>query len=419
MTARSKSLLGASTIAALLAGCAPSSAPPDPPAERAVILDWNTRFYVPKPLQDARLQIAELTAAGDRDDAAFIGKMIDTPQAVWLTGGDPHGLRQQVTAIVQRAEGKGTVPVLVAYNLPFRDCAQYSAGGAQSVFDYVSWIAGLVEGIGDHPAVVILEPDGLGIIPWHVPFGGDSYEWCQPAEADPMAAAQDRFDLLNFAVDALKSKPGISVYLDGTHSAWLAAGDAAARLVNAGVLRADGFFLNVSNFQSDERLIKYGTWISSCIAFANNPEEGGWRLGHYDWCASQYYPAYPNDFSTWHLTDEWYAGNLGSAVPSVRFVIDSSRNGQGPWVPDPVPGDPQDWCNPPDRGLGVPPTAYTGVPLLDAYLWVKIPGTSDGQCWRWTGGPLDPVRGMEDPAAGEWFPEMALELVRFANPGLQ
>jgi endoglucanase len=81
-------------------------------------------------------------------------------------------------------------------------------------------------------------------------------------------------------------------------------------------------------------------------------------------------------------------------------------------------GDPQDWCNPPDRGLGLRPTANTSQPLVDAYLWVKIPGESDGQCYRWTSGPLDPVRGIQDPAAGQWFPEMALELVQNANPPL-
>ena len=54
----------------------------------------------------------------------------------------------------------------------------------------------------------------------------------------------------------------------------------------------------------------------------------------------------------------------------------------------------------------------------DAYLWIKIPGASDGLCYRWSGGPTDPVRGMIDPAAGAWFPEMALELVKFANPPL-
>jgi endoglucanase len=55
---------------------------------------------------------------------------------------------------------------------------------------------------------------------------------------------------------------------------------------------------------------------------------------------------------------------------------------------------------------------------LDAYLWIKIPGESDGQCYRWTTGPLDPVRGIADPAAGQWFPDMALELVHNANPAL-
>jgi len=125
------------------------------------------------------------------------------------------------------------------------------------------------------------------------------------------------------------------------------------------------------------------------------------------------------------LTDQWYTDNVESQTwwysESVlkHFVIDTSRNGQGPWTPPPHPaGDAQDWCNPPDRGLGVRPTANTGVSLLDAYLWVKIPGESDGQCYRWTSGPLDPVRNMMDPAAGKWFPEMALELVHNANPPL-
>jgi endoglucanase len=103
-----------------------------------------------------------------------------------------------------------------------------------------------------------------------------------------------------------------------------------------------------------------------------------------------------------------------------HFVIDTSRNGQGPWTPpaNHPAGDPQDWCNPPDRGLGYLPTANTGVALIDAFLWIKNPGESDGQCYRWTSGPLDPVRGMMDPAAGQWFPEMALELGQNANPPL-
>jgi endoglucanase len=196
----------------------------------------------------------------------------------------------------------------------------------------------------------------------------------------------------------------------------------AVRLVAAGVRDVQGFYLDVSNYRATNYETRFGTWISKCIAFANDPEEGGWRLGHYDWCASQYYSPYgpvnPDDISTWGYTDQWYDANMGTAVPTTHYVIDTSRNGQGPWVLPNPPGDPQDWCNPPDRGVGARPTANTGQPLLDAYLWVKIPGESDGLCYRWTSGPLDPVRNMHDPAAGQWFPDMALELAQNANPPL-
>ena len=397
-------------------------------------LDANTLFYVPKPNLGALQQIATLTANGNFADAGLIKQLIDLPQAVWFTSGSPKAVAQNVKNTVMRASGKGTIPVLVAYNIPFRDCAQFSAGGATSVAEYKAWIDGFASGIGDKPALVILEPDGLGIIPWYKQFRGlpsqaGSYEWCQPAEADEGTAADDRFSMLNYAVDALKEHSNVRVYLDGTHSQWLGAGDAAHRLVQAGIERADGFFLNVSNYQPTEHLIKYGTWISKCIWFATDP--GSWGNGHFDWCASQYYPANPKDFSTWGLTDQWYADNVESQtwVPYpgdaglTHFIIDTGRNGQGAWQPPSgVYPDPQDWCNPPDRGVGYRPTADTGLTLLDAYLWVKIPGESDGQCTRGLGSggsTIDPEWGLIDPAAGKWFPEMALDLVHNANPPLE
>ncbi|MGH9005895.1 MAG: glycoside hydrolase family 6 protein, partial [Acidimicrobiia bacterium] len=81
--------------------------------------------------------------------------------------------------------------------------------------------------------------------------------------------------------------------------------------------------------------------------------------------------------------------------------------------------DPQDWCNPPGRGTGLAPALDTGVPLVDAYLWVKIPGESDGECTRGlgpAGETVDPEWGLIDPGAGDWFPEMALELSANASP---
>ncbi len=401
-------------------------------------LDPNTSFYVAKVDHGAVEQIAALTASQNKADAALIQHMVDTPQAVWFTSGTPQNVQQDVKNTVQRAAGKQSVPVLVAYNIPFRDCAQYSAGGATSVAEYEAWIDGFAAGLGDQKAVVILEPDGLGIIPWYQPFGTNAFEWCQPAEADPASAAADRFAMMNYAVDALKAHPNTSVYLDGTHSGWLGVGDAADRLVQAGVKKADGFFLNISNYQYSTNLVLYGKWISGCIAQTNSSNRANFNN-----CPNQYWNGGPDGTQIADLLGAWNGVALSNngewsdtasdpalntsginarywTFGDTHFVIDTSRNGVGPWVPpaDHPAGDAQDWCNPPDRGLGYLPTANTGEPLLDAYLWVKIPGESDGQCYRWTSGPEDPVRGMQDPAAGQWFPAMALELAHNANPPL-
>ena len=324
------------------------------------------------------------------------------------------------------------MPVLVAYNLPFRDCAQYSAGGALDTAEYEAWIDGLVAGIGDRPATVILEPDGLGIIPHYTTFEGTA-EWCQPAELDPATAASDRFAQLNYAVDALGALPATSVYLDGVHSGWLNVGDITDRLIKAGVERADGFFLNASNYQFTTNLTHYGTWVSSCITAVT---ELGKAPGE---CANQYWNGGPSTgwngvalskYAEWASgsadpalntlgIEERYASLLGGVEPTTGFVIDTSRNGQGPWQPPAgVYTDAEDWCNPPDRGAGQQPTTETGTPLVDALLWIKVPGESDGKCYRGTGGPLDPERGIEDPAAGMWFVEQARELVELAAPPL-
>ncbi|WP_245665196.1 glycoside hydrolase family 6 protein [Actinoplanes subtropicus] len=380
----------------------------------------GTRFYTPRPDPGAVQQIAQLQAAGQGGLARQVRAMVETPQAVWVTGGSGPSLTKSIRAEARRAAAQRTLPVFVAYNIPFRDCSQYSAGGATSVAAYEAWIDAFAAGIGAEPAAVLVEPDGLGIIPWYTTING-SKEWCQPADADPATAASDRFAMLNYAVDHLTALPRTSVYLDGTHSAWLGTGDIADRLVKAGVRKADGFFLNVSNYETTERQLKFGDWISKCVYYGTQGTAD--NRGHFERCASQYYPASPGDFSTWGLSDAWYDANVGTVAPNrlAHFVVDTSRNGQGPWAA-PVGvtwPDPQTWCNPPDRGLGLRPTTRTGDPLADAFLWVKTPGQSDGQCDRGTGTGVDPARGgTADPAAGAWFPQQALELVKLANPPL-
>jgi endoglucanase len=400
----------------------------------------STRFFIPPPSSGAPQQIAALLKSHDPKDAALIAAMEVIPRAVWFNSGTPAQVQGQVRQTMAEAALERAVPVLVGYDIPGRDCAQYSAGGALDEAAYEGWIDGFAKGIGTGKAVVILEPDALGNMPSGCGLSSSVY---------PFTDAE-RIAELQYAVSALEADPGVSVYLDGTHSAWQSVGTITQRLLEADVQHAQGFFLNVSNYQPTPNLIDYGTWISDCIAMvtdSSNPDYNNPAA-----CASQYYPATPTDFSTWDLTTQWYAANMGTAVATTRFVIDTSRNGDGPNSMQQYANPPYNqpasvitslasgnWCNPPGAGLGLKPTANTGVPLLDAYLWVKTPGQSDGQCdgaggaraWDYTaytqpGWPtdaagqalFDPLWGIDDPAAGAWFSQEALQLAQDAKPAL-
>lgn len=161
--------------------------------------------------------------------------------------------------------------------------------------------------------------------------------------------ADARYALLAGAVDVLTAA-GAAVYLDAGHPGFvpdlLGTADALER---SGVRAAAGFGLNVGSFYSTEASVAHGTALSEVLG-------GG-----------------------------------------VRFVVDTGRNGRGR-PPENADGDPR-WCNPAGRRIGTPPTLDPGIPLVDALLWVKPPGESDGDC------------DAGDPAAGAFFPEYALELV--------
>jgi endoglucanase len=91
-----------------------------------------------------------------------------------------------------------------------------------------------------------------------------------------------------------------------------------------------------------------------------------------------------------------YGDRLARLLGRKHYVIDTSRNGLGPATGE------EYWCNPPGRALGQRPTTNTTSSLADAYLWVKLPGESDGTC---KGGPR----------SGTWWPEYALGLAERAS----
>jgi endoglucanase len=449
-------------------GGAPDENDPRAPAVRAAATcpaGERGDLFAPPPSDGSLAQVRDLWQAKDYANARKLLALVSTPHAAWFAGGSPEEVRQAVHQTTSKAEKQHRLPVLVAYNLPYRDCAQYSSGGAVDSAAYRAWIDGFARGIGHGQAIVILEPDGLGIIPYNQRIDGPE-EWCQPTVTDaagnvvpaPGASPAERYAQINYAVDSLADHaPHAAVYLDASNSGWLGVGEAAYRLTRAGVLRARGFFLNVSNYQRSSENVQYGSWVSMALAAPSGAP--AWAFDdsghfHFDWLPSQYDPAQGYAINY----DPAYAATvtaglqafMGDAVATIPFIIDTGRNGQGPFQAAAYALAPYNqpasvvsglatgyWCNGFGAGAGLRPTTRTGVALLDAYLWIKVPGESDGSCdiaggarawdfgaynpWGVTGDAqnhFDPLWGQVDPEAGKWFPAQGLQLAQNANPSL-
>ncbi|MDT0341215.1 glycoside hydrolase family 6 protein [Streptomyces litchfieldiae] len=261
---------------------------------------------------------------GDPRQPLIAERIASQPQGVWFSNYDPGTVTAEAAAVTSAAAAAGEVPVLVSYMIPNRDCGGPSAGGAPDFPSYLEWVADFAAGLGSDPVAVILEPDSLAL-----------------TTCLDDAERAERFSSLARAADTIHAaNPEARVYFDAGHSAWHEPAAMAATLVEAGILESgDGIYSNVSNYRA----------TSEEVAFA-----------------------------------EGVLAALGD--DSLRAVIDTSRNGNGP--------DGSEWCDPPGRLVGENPTADTGNELIDAYLWVKPPGELDG-----CAGP-----------AGQFSPDQAHEL---------
>ncbi|MBE3009062.1 glycoside hydrolase family 6 protein [Microbispora sp. NEAU-D428] len=318
-------------------------------------------------------------AQGRKTDAALMRALAAVPHAVNLNMPVAE-VKDTVTSTMRLAATHDAVPVFLTDYVPLLDC---SDRGAPNERTYKDWIDRIASGIGAGRAVVVLEPNSLTELPGteDCPSGGK-------------AETAERYRELGYAVDRLGALPHTAVYLDGGIEGWPDFVAMADRLVNAGVGRADGFYLNSSDFQHTDSLLRYGDRLSRCVYLLST--KGGGT------CADAEIDAVPDD------------------APLTHFVIDTSRNGKGVWeAPEGKYADPQLWCNPPGRGVGLRPTTDTGNELADAFLWIRHPGESNGRCLRGGPGPEDPVYHQVDPVGGTWWPSLALERARNAVPPLR
>lgn len=312
---RAKQQAASNAAAAAAAAKKPAPAPAPPPAT---------------PTQSSARSI--------RGQSLFVYKPADwasRPRAIydyqvgkWF-GGWSTNLATEVNGVVSQATASGQLALLVAYNIPNRDCSGgYSAGGAGGSAAYRSWIQAFASGIGARKATVVLEPDAL---------------------PDTACVTNERLADIAYAVDILRTTTQAAVYIDAGNAGWQPANVMADLLKRANVAGANGFAINVSNFKSTSDSANYGDQISRHLA--------------------------------------------ATGVPGARYIIDTSRNGQGA-PPNGV------WCNPPGRGLGKRPSTLPDQGAYnDAYLWVKTIGESDGDC------------GRGEPPAGQWFEAYAQALI--------
>jgi endoglucanase len=323
-----------------LSACGASSA-----SERAVLDSASaptgafvgSTLYV-NPENPASVEVRQLQAQGDTHDAQLLQRIAAQPVATWFTNESPQ-LQTRVSALSSAATAQHKLALIVAYEIPQRDCgAGYSSGGAATPAAYLAWIGRMAAGIGSAHAIVILEPDAIpGIIAGCLSAG----------------AAKTRLELLSQAVTILKRDRGVRVYLDAGNAGWIKPPTRLlAPLRAAGLARADGFALNVANFESTADSIAYGN-------------------------------------------------RLSYKLHGAHFVIDTSRNGNGV---DTNSADAPTWCNPPGRALGHAPTTSTKTPRVDALLWIKPPGVSDGSCRPGA------------PPAGQWWAQYALQLAAATHP---
>lgn len=300
----------------------------------------GVEFYV-NPDRPVMYALADLEQQGRTEDAALLRRIADQSTATWAAGGgDDAG---NVGRVTTAAAAAGQTALITIYNLPLRDsCGGYSSGGASNAEAYRRWVTDVAAAING-PAVIILEPDAVA----------DSLEGClEPHQVE------ERYGLIHDAIGTFRHNSHVrALYLDAANARWF---PEPARLADAlhraGVHEhgVNGVSINVSNFVSTEEST---AWAQRLVQSLDS-----------------------------------FGGQAG-------VVIDTSRNGNGPYEGDLA----ESWCNPPGRALGEPPSVKTDGGLIHATLWVKVPGESDGACRS------------GEPRAGQFWLDYALDLARSAS----
>jgi len=361
------------------------------------------------------------------------------------------GLVDHLNEALAQDAANGSNPLvfqLVIYNLPGRDCAALASNGELGPNDlprykteYIDVIAGILRRpeYANLRIVTVVEIDSLPNLVTNVttrPTG--------TAQCDTMLQNRGYVDGVGYALATLGAIPNVYNYVDAGHHGWLGWDTnfnpsvdmmlTAATASGSTVANVHGFITNTANtsaLQEPYIVIDSTTRTSRWIDY------------------NQF-----NDELTYAQAFRQRAVQVGFAS-NIGMLIDTSRNGWGGANRPTGPSTAADlntridasridrrihkgnWCNPSGAGLGERPRAAPAAGI-DAYVWIKPPGESDGSS---TEIPNDEGKGFDRmcdptyggnarnnfnmtgalpnaPLSGHWFAEQFRQLLQNAFPPL-
>ncbi|CAI5531039.1 unnamed protein product [Closterium sp. Naga37s-1] len=315
-----------------------------------------------------------------------------------------------------QAGGKAILVQFVIYDLPGRDCKAWSSNEEipKGGFDtyktkYINVaMACLQKKAANVRLSLVIEPDSLPNIATNM--GTNRCDATTDKEYTEGVA---------HAIAELSQIPDTTLYLDSGFRGWLGWPEGMKRVVavykkilaRARQIRTNtkirGFASNVANYSP--------LFASGCPTLGKCPLAKNLSTGEmcYDWN-----PCIDENRFTARMN-----AYLAAAELPTRWIVDTSRSGRAG-----IRNRWGSWCNVKGTGIGQRPEADpANAPQVDALVWIKPPGESDGHSTKFLGiFPVDRECNLDDalgldalpsaPRAGQWFQTQFTALVRYANP---
>ncbi|WP_329268847.1 glycoside hydrolase family 6 protein [Streptomyces sp. NBC_01451] len=387
-------------------------------------------------------------------------RVSNQPTGVWLdriaaingvNGG--MGLRAHLDAALQQ-KGTGELVVqLVIYNLPGRDCAALASNGELGPTEidkyktqYIDPIAAILADT-KYAGLRIVTTVEIDSLPNLVTNTG-SRVTATPA-CDVMKANGNYVKGVGYALNKLGDVPNVYNYVDAGHHGWIGWDDnfgasadlfkQAATAEGATVNDVHGFITNTANYSA----LKENNFTINDTVAGKSVRESKWV----DWNRYTDELSFAQAFRN-QLVTVGFPSTIG-------MLIDTSRNGWGGPARPTGPGatttvdtyvdggrydrrfQTGNWCNQSGAGLGERPKAAPATGI-DAYVWMKPPGESDGSS---SAIPNDEGKGFDRmcdptytgnprnnnnmsgalpnaPVSGHWFSAQFQQLMANAYPAL-